>query len=187
LGSNLQYNNLCFAENEEELPEGWDPLHVQMGFKPSDSVVTVGIGWTYISSVGEVQKAYPAHFLIRDYMRSLTAMRGGTVLMDPTVAALLKDNQGFQTKYMLSEWLADNVEKTVASFWGNGVVATIFGSMAIQGLEPYASYLKMPGDELIKPMTAEGIQIVVVGGGIQTTWFVTDFMLGRGVLVDEWR
>ena len=187
LGSNLQYNNICFAENEEGLPEGWDPFHVQMGFKPSDSVVTVGIGWTYISSVGEVQKAYPAHFLIRDYMRSLTAMRGGTVLMDPTVAALLKDNQGFQTKYMLSEWLADNVEKTVASFWGNGVVATIFGSMAIQGLEPYASYLKMPGDELIKPMTAEGIQIVVVGGGIQTTWFVTDFMLGRGVLVDEWR
>jgi len=59
--------------------------------------------------------------------------------------------------------------------------------MAIQGLEPYASYLKMPGEQLIKPMTPEGIQIVVVGGGIQTTWFVTDFMLGRGVLVDEWR
>jgi hypothetical protein len=36
-------------------------------------------------------------------------------------------------------------------------------------------------------MNAEGIQIVVVGGGIQTTWFVTDFMLGKGVLVDEWR
>jgi hypothetical protein len=187
LGSNLQYNNLCLAENEEGLPEGWDPLHVQMGFNPSDSVVTVGIGWTYISSVGEVQKSYPAHFLMRDYMRSLSAMMGGTVLMDPTVAALLKENQGFQTKHMLSEWLADNVEKTVASYWGNGVVATFFGSMAYQGLEPYASYLKMPGDKLIKPMNAEGIQIVVVGGGIQTTWFVTDFMLGKGVLVDEWR
>ncbi len=62
LGSNLQYNNLCIAENEEGLPEGWDPFHVQMGFKPSDSVVTVGTGWTYISSVGEVQTAYPAHF-----------------------------------------------------------------------------------------------------------------------------
>jgi len=107
--------------------------------------------------------------------------------MDPTVAALLKNNQDFKTKRMLSEWLADNVEKTAASFWGNGVVATFFGSMAIQGLEPYASYLKMPGEQLIKPMTPEGIQIVVVGGGIQTTWFVTDFMLGRGVLVDEWR
>jgi hypothetical protein len=187
LGSNLQYNNLCIAENEEALPEGWEPFHVQMGFKPSDSVITVGTGWTYISSVGEVQTAYPAHFLMRDYMRSLSGMRGGTVLMDPTVAALLKDEQGFKTKAMLSEWLADNVEKTVASFWGNGVVSTFFTSMAYQGLEPYASYLKMPGDKLIKPMTTRGIQIIAVGGGIQTTWFVTDFGLGRGVLVDEWR
>ena len=107
--------------------------------------------------------------------------------MDPTVAALLKDDQDFQTKPMLSEWLADNVEKSIASFWGNGVVATFFASMAYQGLEPYATYMKMPGDKLIKPLTAKGIQIVVVGGGIQTTWFVTDFGLGRGVLVDEWR
>ena len=30
LGSNLQYNNVCVAENEEGLPQGWDPLHVQM-------------------------------------------------------------------------------------------------------------------------------------------------------------
>ena len=185
LGSNLQYNNVCIAENEVGLPEGWEPFHVQMGFKASDSVVTVGRGWTYISSVGEVQQAYPAHLLMRDYMRSM-AMMGATVLKDPTVAALLKDDQGFNTKPMLSEWLADNVEKTVDSFWGNGVVATFFTSMALQGLEPFASYLKMPGDELIKPMTG-GIQIVVVGGGIQTTWFVTDFGLGRGVLVDEWR
>jgi hypothetical protein len=185
LGSNLQYNNLCIAENEEGLPEGWEPFHVQMGFKSSDSVITVGRGWTYISSVGEVQKAYPAHLLMRDYMRSL-AMTGATVLMDPTVAALLKDDQGFDTKPMLSKWFEDNVEKTVDSFWGNGVVSTFFTSMALQGLEPYATYLKMSGDEMIKPMKG-GIQVIVVGGGIQTTWFVTDFGLGRGVLVDDWR
>jgi hypothetical protein len=187
LGSNLQYNNLCFAENEETLPDGWEPFHVQMGFKPTDSVVTVGTGWSYISSVGEVQMAYPAHFLMRDYMRSLAAMGGGTVLMDPTVAALLKEDQGFKTKPMLSKWLADNVEKTVASFWGNGVLATIFVPMARQGLQPYADYLKMPGDKLIKPFDPRSINIIVVGGGIQTTWFVTDFRLGRGVLVDNWR
>lgn len=187
LGSNLQYNNLCVAENEEALPEGWKPFHVQMGFKPNDNVVTVGTGWSYISSVGEAQKAYPAHFLIRDYMRSLAAMGGGTVLMDPTVAALLKENHDFKTKPMLSKWLAENVEKTVASFWGNGVLATAFMPMARQGLEPYASYLKMPGEQLIKPFDPRRINIIVVGGGIQTTWFVTDFMLGRGVLVDDWR
>jgi len=59
LGSNLQYNNVCIAENEEALPAGWDPVHVQMGFKPTDSVLAVSTGWTYISSVGEVQRGYP--------------------------------------------------------------------------------------------------------------------------------
>ncbi|MFC2002255.1 UGSC family (seleno)protein [Chloroflexota bacterium] len=30
-----------FGENEEKLPRGWEPLHVERGFKESDSVVTV--------------------------------------------------------------------------------------------------------------------------------------------------
>ena len=187
LGSNLQYNNVCIAENEEALPAGWDPLHVQMGFKPTDSVVSVGTGWSYISSVGEAQRSYPAHYLMRDYMKALSGMGGATVIMDPTVAALLKDTQGFKTKGELAQWLADNVEKTAGSYWGNGVVATFFTSMALQGLEPQATWLKLPPDTPIKPFNAKGIQIVVTGGGIQTTWFVTDFRLGRGTRVDDWR
>ncbi len=31
LSNPLRYDNLCMAENEESLPEGWLPLHVQMG------------------------------------------------------------------------------------------------------------------------------------------------------------
>jgi hypothetical protein len=186
LGSNLQYDNLCIAENEEALPEGWDPVHVQNGFKPTDSVVSVGTGWSYISSVGEVQIGYPPQYLMRDYMRSLSGM-GASVIMDPTVAALLKDTQGFKTKMELSQWLADNVEKTVASYWGNGVVSTMWASMAIQGLEPYASQRKAPPESLMKPFQARGINVIVTGGGIQTTWFVTDFRAGRGTKVDDWR
>ena len=39
---------------------------------------------------------------------------------------------------------------------------------------------------------ASGIKILIAGGGIQTTWFVTDFMLGPGMLggstrIDDWR
>jgi len=187
LGSNLQYNNLCIAENEEALPEGWAPLHVQMGSKPTDSVVTVGTGWSYISSVGEVQRSYPAQMLIRDYMRALSGQGGATIVMDPTVAALLKDTQGFKTKSELSQWLAQNVEKTAASFFGNGVIATFSASLAFQGLEPYSTWMKGPPETLIKPFNAKGIQVLVVGGKIQTTWFVTDFRLGRGVLIDSWK
>jgi hypothetical protein len=187
LGSNLQYNNLCLAENEEALPEGWAPLHVQMGFNPTDSVVTVGTGWSYISSVGEVQRSYPAQMLIRDYMRALSGQGGATIVMDPTVAALLKDTQGFKTKPDLSQWLAQNVEKTAASFFGNGVIATFSASLAFQGLEPYSTWMKGPPETLIKPFNAKGIQVLVVGGKIQTTWFVTDFRLGRGERIDSWK
>jgi hypothetical protein len=186
LGSNIQYNNLCIAENEEALPEGWDPIHVQRGFEPDESVVTVGTGWSYISSVGEVQIKYPAQYLIRDYMRSLTGM-GATVIVTPEVAALLRDSQGFETKEALGKWLADNVEKTVASYWGNGVISTMSASMALQGLEPYASQYNLPPDTLIKPFqSGRGVNIIVTGAG-QTTWFVTDFGVGRGTKVDDFR
>jgi hypothetical protein len=181
LGSNIQYNNLCIAENEEALPAGWEPTHVLKGFKPTDSVVTVGTGWSYISSVGEVQRKYPAQFLIRDYMRSLTGM-GATIIMAPEVAAILHDSQEFKTK----RDLADNVEKTVGSYWGNGVISTMNASMAIQGMEPLASQYKAPPDSMMKPFQAGQVNIIVTGQG-QTTWFVTDFGVGRGVRVDDWK
>jgi hypothetical protein len=185
LGSTIQYNSLCIAENEEALPAGWDPVHVQMGFKASDSVLSVSTGWSYISSVGEVQRGYPPQYLMRDYMRSLSGM-GASVIMAPEVAGILKDSQGFKTKFDLASWLANNVEKTVASYWGNGVVSTMWASMAIQGLEPYASQRKSPPESMMKPLQPKGIGVIVAGQG-QTTWFATDFGVGRGVLVDDWK
>lgn len=120
-------------------------------------------------------------------MKSLAAS-GATIVMDPTVAALLQSAQGFKTKEALSQWFSDNVEKTVASLLGNGIGIGMVNGLASQGLEPYATWVKSPPETMIKPFNnAKAIQIVVTGGKIQTTWFVTDFRLGRGVLVDEWR
>jgi hypothetical protein len=187
LGSNLQYNNICFAENEEALPEGWEPLHVQLGFKPGDNVVSIGIGWSYISSVGEAQISHPPHKMFRDYMRSLAGM-SATIIMDPTVASLLKDAHGFNTKEELSQYLSENVEVAAETYWGNGVNTTAFKPLALQGREPYATWMNMPQKDLIKPFTNErGIRVIVAGGGIQTTWFVTDFQFPGGVLIDKWR
>ena len=188
LGSNLQYNNVCFAENEEALPEGWDPLHVQMGFKPTDNVVTIGTGWSYISSVGEAQINHPPHNMFGDYMRSLAGM-SASIIMDPTVAGLLKDAHGFETKTELSEWLSNYVEVAAETYWGNGVNTTAFTPMGLQGLEPYATWLKADPKSMIKPFEGRSgnIKILVTGAGIQTTWFVTDFGLGRGILIDEWK
>lgn len=85
--------------------------------------------------------------------------------MDPTVADLLKDSLGFKTKDQLSRWFAENVEKT-----------------------------QYPSGQTVKPFSAPAaIKIIVTGGGIQMTWFVTDFMMGSGMLgggvtrIDDWR
>ncbi|HEX4002731.1 MAG TPA: hypothetical protein VHX36_08785 [Candidatus Acidoferrales bacterium] len=188
LGSNFQYNNICFGENEENLPEGWSPLHVQMGFKPGDNILTVATGWTSISSVGGSQSLYPTHYLMRDYMSSLSASgSSATVMMDPTVATLLQETHGFKTKEQLSEWFSQNVQKTAASYWGNGVIQSTAVPLALQGLEPYASWRKLPDETPIKPFTnSRAIHVVVVGGKVQTVWFVTDFGMRRGIKIDDW-
>ena len=188
LGNTMQYNNNCYGENEELLPEGWEPLHVQTGFKPTDNVVSVGVGWSSIASVGASQNIYPTHHLMRDYMSSFCASgSAATLVIDPSVAELLKNVYGFKTKEQLSEWFSQNVTKTNASYWGNGVIQSTAVPFALAGLEPYASWRKLPDDALIKPfINPKAIRVVVAGGKVQSMWFVTDFRFGRGVSIDEW-
>jgi len=189
LGSNLQYNNCCFAENEEALPEGWNPLSVQFGYTKEDSVVTVAIGWTYISCVGEVETEYPPQMLISDYMKALSGVGSAALLCaDPLVAGMLHDHEGFTSKEMLAQWLSKNTKVPVQTFWGNGLTTSFYSNLGLQGLEPYATWKKMPPDSLIEPFTnAKSINTVVVGGQTNTIWFITDFRVGKGVLIDAWR
>ena len=42
-GNNFSYNCNTFAENEEASP--WEPYHVQYGFEPGESAVTVFYVW----------------------------------------------------------------------------------------------------------------------------------------------
>ena len=187
LSNPLRYNNLCIAENEEALPEGWQPFHVQMGHNPSDSMLTIFTGWNFINSTGWVEQHYAPQFLMRDYMASLSGM-SATLLMDPSVAELLKNAQGFQTKVALGEWLSQNVEKTAQSYWGNSIVSSMLGPLGAQGLEPYASWRKLPGETPIKPFAnPKSIHAVVVGGKTASVWFATDFMPERGASIDAWR
>ncbi len=186
LSNPLRYDNLCLAENEEELPATWDPLHVQLGHKASDSVITMFTGWNFINSTGWVETHYAPQNLMRDYMSSLSGM-SATLLMDPSVAELLNNVQGFTTKAALAEWLSQNVEKTAESYWGNSIVSSMLGPLGEQGLEPYAGWRKLPGDSRIKPFNnARNIRSVVVGGKTASVWFATDFMPEKSVSIDAW-
>jgi hypothetical protein len=189
LGSNLQYNSLCIAENEEALPEGWRPLHVQFGYKKEDSVLTTGIGWSYISCVGEVEAEYPPQALISDYMKALSGVGStATICADPLVAGMLHDQEGFASKEAFAQWLAENTEIPAHQYWGNGLTTSFYSNLGLQGVEPYATYKKLPPDDPVKPFTnPKAINTVVVGGQTNTMWFVTDFRLGKGILIDDWR
>ena len=141
-----------------------DNVMMASGFKPNDNVITVATGWSYISSVFEAKREYPVYMWIGEYMKALT-IGSATIVMDPTVADLLKDTYDFKTKDQLSKWFSENVEKT-----------------------------QQPSGQKVKPFQESSVNIIVTGGGGQTTWFVTDFGLRRNMvlrggstLIDDWR
>ena len=179
LGSNFQYNNLCFAENEENLPEGWDPLHVQMGFKPTDDVVSVGIGLDQYLERGRQPEPLPDAFPDARLHAFAFCIRfrghgsGGSHCRGSAQRHARFRDQDAAERVVLAECRKDS-----GSYWGNGVIQSTAVPFALQGLEPYASWRKLPDDALIKPFVNPGaIHVVVTGGKIQTTWFVTDFGL----------
>jgi hypothetical protein len=188
LSNPLRYNNMTIAEAEEELPEGWKPYHVLMGNKPEDSILTVLSGWNFVNCSGSVVEHYPPQFLMRDFMRVLAATGAATLIMDPSVAYQLRNTQGFQTKAALGEWLSQNAVTTAGTYWANSIASGMMAPLGKQGLEPYASWQKVPSDALIKHFpNAQNIRTIVAGGKTASVWFITDFMAGRGVSIDAWR
>jgi len=188
LSNPLLYNNLTIAENEEALPEGWKPVHVMNGHKPQASVLTMFMGWNFVNCSGSVVEHYAPQLLMRDFTRVLAATGSATIIMDPSVAKLLKSTQGFQTKEALSEWLSKNAEVPAGTYWANSIVSGMMGPLGKQGLEPYASWQKVSSDTLIKHLpNARNIRTVVAGGETASVWFITDFMAGQGVSIDAWR
>ncbi|HTY63167.1 MAG TPA: UGSC family (seleno)protein [Acidobacteriota bacterium] len=188
LSSPLRYNNVTIAENEESLPEGWKPVHVQMGYKPEDSVLSMFSGWNFVNCSGSVVEHYAPQLLMRDFTRVLAATGAATILMDPSVAKLLKNTQGFQTKEALSEWLSKNAEVPAGVYWANSIVSGMMGPLGKQGLEPYSGWQKVSSDTLIKHLpNPRNIHTIVVGGETASVWFITDFMTGKGVSIDAWK
>jgi hypothetical protein len=161
---------------------------VQMGFRPENSVLTLLMGWNFVNCSGSVVEHYPPQFLMRDFTRVLAAMGSATLIMDPSVAFQLKNTQGFQTKEALSEWLSQNAVTTAGTYWANSIASGMMGPLGKQGLEPYASWQKVPSDALIKHLPdPKKIRTIVAGGKTASVWFITDFMAGRGVSIDAWR
>jgi hypothetical protein len=197
MGNSYNYNNLCCAENEEALPPGWLPLHVQKGFKPEESTISLFRGWT-MSSFTAI-KPDPRHEIMRCQLSFLETSGTGahffpgvniggeaTLLISPMAAQELV-REGFGTKEKLSRWLKDNTFMTMWNYW---VARPDARKAAREGVEPFASLLKLTPEAsspelLIKPETP--VEVAVVGGETDQVWQAGDFGWQTTVSIDQWR
>jgi hypothetical protein len=186
-GQGHNYNNLCFAEREERLPQGWSPFHVQKGFKSKDSMVSIFNGWSW-SNVGgfETNKSNT----IKRFFTYETGCCGQTIVLDPLAADLLY-KEGFKSKEQFSQWLKENVMHAQEEYWGE-----IFGvspghpkelELAKSGVEPYASWLKLPEGAVIPVPRGVDVNIMVAGGETNPYWQGGTLRYITSASVDEWR
>ena len=185
-GNPIGYNNMCVAENEER--SAWEPFHVQKKFRAEESAVSIFRGWSFVNNVvGSSQRSVG-----EDMFLHLTAMpalfSAATLILDPLVARHLKNNEGFQTKLDFCRWISANFKMPAGQFWGTDLIDMLMAPVANQGVEPYASWKKLPPDALIAPYDKpENINVVVVGGETSPMWKVADFAYAASAPVDKWR
>jgi len=177
-GNTCNYNNLIIPENEKASP--WEPFHVQKGFKPDESVVSVFFGMDIrqgqngpglgIKPVPHYQEAFAFNF------GTCAPLFGGLVVCDPLVAQGLVE-LGFKTKEPLLEWVWENSTISVKD-----AKTTLFGlRMAGPGAD------KLPDDARIRLFrNANSVNIVVVGGETNPYHMVANMSYRSSVSVDKW-
>ncbi|MDR1728820.1 MAG: hypothetical protein LBT74_13005 [Acidobacteriota bacterium] len=187
LGNNYNYNNLCFPENEEDLPEGWNPLHVQKGFKPGESVVSTFLGWGFTHPDQSFGK--PFHDQIPFWLKFVSPFSSTTLLLDPTIIKQLKENEGFGSKEQLIDWIHKNTKVTVGAWLDDYYAVQNFVlPYGRQGQEPLATWMKMPRDAEIPQFRSPGnINVLSLGGGTNFFWQAGDFGYLASASVDKWR
>jgi hypothetical protein len=193
-GNSLNYNNLCFPETEEGLPAGWQPLHVQKGFKPQESVVSAFSGWSALDYGAYLPVEH--HEIMKNALMSFFMSGGGwgntaTVLIDPVTARDMKEVEGFDTKEKLAEWLEKNSTWPAWHYWASRPEDL---KKAQAGVEPFASWLKLPQSAAlpVSPFARRKggnppVNVVVVGGGTNPYWMAMDFGYVASASVDKWR
>jgi hypothetical protein len=186
-GNNLNYNNVCMPENEEELPPGWKPFHVQHGYKPQDSAVSTFGGWGFIHPDQSFGK--PFYSQIPFWLKFISPFSPAMLLLDPTIIKQLNDREGFDSKEKLIDWIYKNTFVTVGDWLDNFYsVQNFILPTARQGVEPFASWMKLPRDTQIPQIARpSNIHILSVGGGTNLFWQAGDFGYISSASVDKWR
>lgn len=180
LGNPLAYS-LVFGENEERSP--WESLHVQKGFKKTESTATVFVGNRYMHEGFGPRDTWEEKF-----RRSLqaTAYLPPCLVMDPIVARLF-EAKGIKSKQDLINWVVANARLPAREYWDDQWMQTLIRPHAVAGVEPYASRLKAAPDEIVQMYEPEEVNVVVVGGETQGAWKIFGADYVTTVSVDDWR
>jgi len=119
------------------------------------------------------------------------------VMLDPTIAREAK-GQGYNSKEELADYWSKNTKTPAWLYWDTHRNEL---KQAQDGVEPYASYLKM-GDADIpfqrfyrrgrpgappEPNPKSSIEIIVLGGETNTYFAGGDFSYVTSASVDKWR
>jgi len=180
------YNNMCVAENEER--SVWPPFHVDKGYKPEESVVSVFRGWAVVNSIGCASNRSLVEELIAQFASIPPLNSRATIIMDPLVAANLKNNEGFNTKMDYCRHLSKNLKMTAGNYWKKDHIDMLVTPEANRGVEPFASWKALPDDALIAPFyIPENINLIVVGGETSPLWKASEYGYSGSASIDKWR
>jgi hypothetical protein len=183
-GNNYTYNNLTFAENEERSP--WEPLHVQKGFKPTDSTVSIFYGCRSTTfCLGLREKHWREH--VRDMLIGIDGHSAPCLLLDPITAQQFIDRGAFDTKAKLIHWVHETAQMPAGRYWDLQLVQNYVYPWATFGKEPMATWLKAKDDELINHFPESEINVVVVGGETNGYWRIMGTRYRKSVSIDAWR
>ncbi|HKW94398.1 MAG TPA: UGSC family (seleno)protein [Methylomirabilota bacterium] len=184
MGNNYAYNSVTFAENQERSP--WEPFHVQHGFRPTDSTVSVFTGCRSTAfTLGLREKHWREH--VRNMLRGLDPHTPPVLLLDPITAWQFVDRGGFLKKDALIDWLYETATMAAGEYWDYQLVQNYIYPRATFGEEPWASKLKAAPDELIPMFRREDIHVVVVGGETNGYWRIMGSTYQTTTSLDAWR
>jgi hypothetical protein len=188
MGNTLNYLNLMMAENEEASP--WEPFHVQHGFKKEENVVSMfsGLG----VSAGQVGKGsgvggtpyFDKQYL--DLFYNFTGFFGALLLCEPLCAKSLKE-QGYDTQEKLIDYFYKNATQTAKEYRDRNWSYLFEYGRALRGVEPFATWYKLPDDAVIPKFPHPNrISVVVIGGSTDPVSQVANFSYGKSVSIDKW-
>ena len=145
---------LCLAENEAQSP--WAPLHVDAGFEPTQSTVTVTRAESVINVTGGLEEIASVMGSSASAFQILWQGKATVILAPPTAAALARRGM---SKADVRQWLYDNA-RWPAEQWR---ASWIHKTMQADRWQPWVTEAAETGG--IPPVRSPDDIVLIVAGG----------------------